>query len=685
MEDAPASHSRRWLAAAILFALCLGAYANCFHAAFAQDSVPLILGDARVHDFTSDNAMAIVSGPYWPPEGDPNLYRPLVKLAWMTMYSLLGFGTSPEGYHAVNLAVHAVNCWLVFCLLFAAVKRYWLALSAAALFAAHPVNTEAVTNISGLADLLCAAIVLGAMAFDARRNDAWTGWRAGAGDMGMLLAGFACLSAKESGIVLLPLLLIYDLAFRRPAAWTKRRWRVYAAVATGAAVELAIRHAALAHGLPAEVPFLDNPLTGAGFLEARLTACGVLWRYLGLLIFPWKLSTDYSYNQISLLPVWLGGAAAVGLAALLAGAVAAWRRSPALFFCGLWFFAAIFPVSNVALLIGSIMAERFLYLPAVGAIACLAIGVEFAARAVPGAWRGRTQAVLCCAIAAAFATRTLARNRDWASDTTLWSRASEASPNAFRPYWVLGNLHAQEPEGWAEAASNYQKAIDIVRPLPPEQSRAILYSSMARLWLRRADSDARAHMASAESEYGMALSWYRDAERIDRAHIQAVQSERRKRGDDLANEPDPGDWDLYGGESGALSGLNRLAEAEQELNHAIRISIADDRLYSLMAVLESRIGNSAAALEWRAKALLLGKTPAEMTAFADAFRAVNPGSCEAASAVFGGVNFSCEPAKAVVCRAEASLIDAFKSTGHAEHVALYRRNNLTGEECSRPQ
>jgi hypothetical protein len=208
---------------------------------------------------------------------------------------------------------------------------------------------------------------------------------------------------------------------------------------------------------------------------------------------------------------------------------------------------------------------------------------------------------------------------------------------------------------------------------------------MARLWLRRAESDARSHMPEAQSEYGMALSWYRDAERIDQAHVEFVQSERRKRGDDLAAQPDPGDWDLYGGESATLSGLDRLPEAEQALNHAIRISIADDRLYSLMAALETRMANDTAALEWRAKAFLLGKTPAELAAFTDLFRAQNPGTCEAGSGILGNVNFSCKPAKAVVCRAEASLLEAFKTTGHAEHSELYRRSSVTGEECSKPQ
>lgn len=63
-------------------------------------------------------------------------------------------GERPAGYHLVNILLHAANvAWLFYLL-----RRYRVAVGlaslAAALFAVHPVHTEAVANIVGRAELL---------------------------------------------------------------------------------------------------------------------------------------------------------------------------------------------------------------------------------------------------------------------------------------------------------------------------------------------------------------------------------------------------------------------------------------------------------------------------------------------------------------------------------------------------
>src|SRR5262249_10813787 len=84
----------------------------------------------------------------------------------------------------------------------------------------------------------------------------------------------------------------------------------------------------------ARIPFVDNPLVGAPLGERLLTAIQVQGRYLGLMAWPARLSTDYSYPQIApitspLDPAFL--ASALGIAACLApGAWAATRGARAL-------------------------------------------------------------------------------------------------------------------------------------------------------------------------------------------------------------------------------------------------------------------------------------------------------------------------------------------------------------------
>ena len=75
---------------------------------------------------------------------------------------------------------------------------------------------------------------------------------------------------------------------------------------------------------PPETPFLDNPIRGLNFIAARLTASDVFIRLIGLLVFPLKLSCDYSFNQIPLfygslkaVDTWLAFAGVLALIALI--------------------------------------------------------------------------------------------------------------------------------------------------------------------------------------------------------------------------------------------------------------------------------------------------------------------------------------------------------------------------------
>ena len=72
-------------------------------------------------------------------------------------------GLSVFGYHAVNVALHAVVCMLYFRLCrdtFGSTGDGYEALFAALLFAVHPVHAEAVASLAGRADVLCALFFL---------------------------------------------------------------------------------------------------------------------------------------------------------------------------------------------------------------------------------------------------------------------------------------------------------------------------------------------------------------------------------------------------------------------------------------------------------------------------------------------------------------------------------------------
>src|SRR5262249_11811564 len=133
---------------------------NSFGAQFVFDNRVLLLEDTRLRAVTPSNLDLIVNKPYWWPFIQTPLYRPATTFSYLLNYSVLGSADRPLGYHVVNLLLHAANVWLVFGLAMRIGRRTWPAILLAALWAVHPLGTEAVTNIVGRADLLAAFGVL---------------------------------------------------------------------------------------------------------------------------------------------------------------------------------------------------------------------------------------------------------------------------------------------------------------------------------------------------------------------------------------------------------------------------------------------------------------------------------------------------------------------------------------------
>src|SRR5581483_11965757 len=145
---------------AALFLLTLLAYSNSFGGGFVLDNRGLILNDPRIREASASNLGLIVDHTYWWPNGESGLYRPFATLSYLFNYAVLGNGAQPAGYHWINFLLHAANVLLVFFLARRLLSSSSPAFFIAALWAVHPVLTEAVTNIVGRADLLAAMGVL---------------------------------------------------------------------------------------------------------------------------------------------------------------------------------------------------------------------------------------------------------------------------------------------------------------------------------------------------------------------------------------------------------------------------------------------------------------------------------------------------------------------------------------------
>jgi tetratricopeptide (TPR) repeat protein len=554
-----------WRLAAV-WGLLLIAYSNSFQSGLVFDNASILAQDPRIRAVTPRNIESILTGGYRYTHPHAGLYRPLTTLSYLLNYAVLGNGSLPAGYHWINLVVHGLNVALVYALgiaIFGEIVPAWLL---AAVWGLHPVLTESVTNIIGRAELLAAFGVLVGLLCHVRATSTASRWRL-AWLAGIAAAQAVGLFSKESAVVLPGLMLLYDFTRSREpesaegaaqsdrAVW-RRRAPAYAALLLPFATFFYLRSQAHLRML---IPSADNPLVNAGFWTARLTAVSIIGNFLWLFLWPARLSADYSYNAVPLFD-WRDAQAFVPLAVCVGAAllllILAVRgrgtRKPMLFFLA-FFFVAVSPTSNLVVFIGSIMAERFLYLPSVGLAACMVAAAYVLVRRKPRlAWAAI--GLICVTLSA----RTYARNSDWKDELSLWTSAVNVCPGSAKAHYNLGKVLEVLPGRSSDAIAEYRISIRI------DPNHADVHTNLAN-----ALSAMPGRLPEAIAEYRAALR---------------IEPHRAEPHNDLAN---------------ALARIpGRLPEAIVEYQTALRIEPGSAEIhYNLANALIQEPGEMTAAID----------------------------------------------------------------------------------------
>lgn len=669
------------LSVSALLALTIATYSGSFSGVIEGDAAALVSTDSRVHTATLENLHLIATQTYWSSiTSQSNVYRPLVTLSWMLNY--VGFGNRDRalGYHVVNLALHLINvvlAWLV-------ILRIWgdllPAFLAAAVFAVHPVNTEAVTNIAGRADLMAATGVLGGLLLHIYLPD-WTGRRRTAAAVGLALASCFGFLSKENAIILPAAMLLYDILFRR-----RIQTGTYLAVLAPILAILAWRHTVLPSIID-NVIAVDNPLAAASFWRARLTAAEVVWRYLSLLVWPRQLSWDYSYNQIPLATTGGGMTALAGLIALGGILGSLYRRAAPICFFGIFFFLAMAPTSNLLFLIGSILAERFLYLPSLGFAVCIvAATAAMGRRLAPSQAAGITAGVFAVALAA-LGARSWARNVEWTDGAKLWDSAVIVSPNSFKTH--LSRINSFYRRGLDlfsldECIEEAQKAAAIVANLPPEQSTSQPLATLGSLYQLKGDTLTAQQVAllsaldpsmtstfeSPQQWYERALDAFAQAVELDgilresdrqRALAQGIPKERiRFRGSRF----------LYDHLGDTYRSVGRFKEALEAFRHLSAIAPTDAAVYEDIAQVQRAMGSWDDAIVTLWQALSLRPSEADEADLVGVYLKLDASGC---SVVNGKPNQQCPSVRAQMCRAQTELAARVAESGLPEESQQVRR------------
>jgi tetratricopeptide (TPR) repeat protein len=676
------------LAAVGLCIATLIAYANSFRGGFIVDSDILVLQDARLQQASADNISLIFHHTYWWPFFESGLYRPVTTLSFLFNYSVIGNGADPAGYHWINLLLHLVSVLLLFGICLRLMRSYWPSVFVAAVWAVHPVLTGSVTNIAGRADLLVGVALLSGFWMYLKSTES-------SGPVRMaLLVGLAAATtvgvfSKENAVAILGVIVLYEFAMWKGRKQLKGALLGCLALLPPLFLMWYQRSVVLADTSPPTTLFVDNPLTRAGFLTARLTALKVLGKYLWLLIWPSNLSWDHSYNQIPLvqggLQDWFA-LLTVG-AALIISAILFKRNRLAFFFLG-FAFVAMVPTSNLIILIGTIMAERFLYLPSIGFAACVVLGVYEVGRRVKSPV---VSPVILGVIIAAFGARTLVRNNDWSTPLAMDASGVRNSPDSFKTHDALGSdlFEADHSfSGIEKAIDEADASIAIINVVPDAQNTARPFTNAGIYYERRGDQlalrDPDRRNPEIVKSYQKSLQLLLRARTIDSLagdRFVAGEKARGKLDSEIAPQGLP---QLYQNLALTYVRLGDLANAYEAATRAK--SLAPDRAdYVLLSALSSATNHKDEA----ATALIEGFLTTHNSAFLPRLRnlysgGLDPKGCAFIQTANGlNLNYSCEIVYVGLCKASAELMDIYRKKQKPEVAADFERQATEEFGCSR--
>jgi len=590
--------------ALFVVAMAFGAFANAMPSIAIHDDVFFV--PAR-HALTWKSVGQMFREDTWSATGSgAGTYRPLAILSIAVNGAM--FGEDPAGYHATNVVLHMLASLAVFLLLaelivavgawqttgavrdavgsdadslspgssiassiasraaLSAASAPWIAALAAAVFAVHPIHTEAVDSVFNRSEVLSTIGVVTALWIIVR----WHETRPVAAWIGACVFYLAALLCRESAVSL-PVLAAATLWIAHPHESASDRLRRLAPVAV-LLLPLGEYFVLRGHSMAAAGEATGGPIlgvvTGEDFLSRLAYSAATLREYLRMLLWPHPLRASYeNFSGTGLV------ASVIVHGALVASAILVRRRAPLVAIAIAFFYVSLLPSSRVFTAIGSalgvmklqnslLIAERVAYLPSVSVAIASAAAIAALAR-----MRGVGSAALCAAPVLALGLyATTARNAQWHSATALFGAEVRAAPEngdgwrlyvsalsndgRFEEAAEACNGQLDQPSRSAQLFNNcgvvydklgrdelamkaYQRAIDL-------GLTSVGHANLGRVYARlgkAAEAEAE-FVAAVDSETNPAQKHYRTAVMLIRFHPERSADARREIQAALALQPD---------------------------------------------------------------------------------------------------------------------------------------------------
>ncbi len=463
----------------MLIAISLLAYANTLNNGFVLDDHVVIKDNALV-----TNGMKaipkLLSTPYlygWNSHLDNDLYKPLSLVVFSVVHQF--FGQEAFYYHLLCVLLFAACVAVVyhfFSALFQGHKNV-LAFIGALLFALHPIHTEVVANIKSCDELLC--FLFGFLSLNLFLRYARQG------KLAQLIFGAMCiflsLMAKETSITLLAIIPVLFLFYEKQNRKASLQIIATSIVAGGAFLLLHYSVQNTYHtNHVAHIETIENALAHPALsFESRLaTAVLILGHYLKLLLIPYPLLCDYSFSSIPYVHLW-DARVIISLAAYLYligySIYGLFNKSRTYYpFIAIFYLCTMALFTNIFLLIGSTMAERFLFFGSVPFCLLVALLIENLAVIKDvdssGIFKKPLIPIILGIVCLGCFAIIYTRNQDWQNNITLFKTDLAKSPNSARLNYYTGDemvngfaTYKTQPtlDEINEAASVLRKAISI--------------------------------------------------------------------------------------------------------------------------------------------------------------------------------------------------------------------------------
>mmetsp|Transcript_156609 Transcript_156609/g.502776 ORF Transcript_156609/g.502776 Transcript_156609/m.502776 type:complete len:800 (-) Transcript_156609:188-2587(-) len=469
---------------------------------------------------------------YWGLEMfDPNTwthksFRPLVVLTFRWNYWYHGFNSA--GFHITNVAMHAGASAQLGFFAYTALRlpALWSALLAA-LFAAHPVHSESICYVVGRADIICTQVLMLAIQVygpcaSAAGCGALQGWLRLAVTVILILVAGLC---KETGFTFFGLLVGWEalcltrVRFSGQGGTISRCLRMVVVLVVGAAACAA----RLWYTLWTQIARMDpysNPIAASDDSYVRILSYSLVHGlYMKLLVWPWFLCYDYSMDAVPLVRTLQD----VRLLCPVAGYLALfqticlvvhrlrWYSSRASRLLaegsaiGVGFFILSFlPMTNILFPIGTLVAERLLYMPSIGMLVIVVCVTYFETR--KQLWMQAFAWAFLFGVLVFWWALCYQRVSDWRSVEQITLVDGLKQLRSTRTQFNLANIYLQG-QRLDEALVAYQRANSLD---PEERDSMPLYHAGQILMYQGQYAEAERHLQKAVAGYFSPLTLHEE-------------------------------------------------------------------------------------------------------------------------------------------------------------------------------